>query len=177
MGSLASTSGTSATMVAKGSGHFTSVPDTTLGRSVPVRVARSLSSGHLNLSQPTGSCANAGAAANTAVARRKNVLMKSALLTDIAQHGSDVRLVPEPDITERLVHSHHDAGRLDDGVSRFALFELEIVHRLIGDRSGNGLTADVNPNMGCGGTLFHVGDLTFEVIARAKFHENVLSID
>jgi hypothetical protein len=54
---------------------------------------------------------------------------------------------------EKLVHSHHHAGRLDDGVSRFAFFELEFVHGLIGDRGGDGLTADVNPNMGCGGAL------------------------
>jgi hypothetical protein len=31
--------------------------------------------------------------------------------------------------------------------------------------------------VGCGGALFHFGDLTFEMIARAEFHENVLSID
>ena len=79
--------------------------------------------------------------------------------------------------TARLVHAHHDTRRLDDGASRFALFELEIVHRLIGDRGSDNLTADVNPNMGCGGALFHFGDLTFEMIARAEFHENVLSID
>jgi hypothetical protein len=44
------------------------LPDATLGRSVPVSVARSLSSGHLNLSQPDGSragtWAKAGIAAN-----------------------------------------------------------------------------------------------------------------
>jgi hypothetical protein len=70
---------------------------------------------------------------------------------------------------DRLVHAHHDASRLDDGVSCFALLELEIVHRLIGDRGSDGLTADVNPNMGCGGALFNFGDLTFEVIARLSF--------
>jgi hypothetical protein len=62
MGSLASANGTSATVVASGKGHAKRSPDPTFGRSVPFSVARSLSSGHLNLSQPTGSCANAGTA-------------------------------------------------------------------------------------------------------------------
>jgi len=68
--------------------------------------------------------------------------------------GSDVRLSLEkqtisPHIeTTRLVYTHHDAGRFDDGVSRFALFELKFVCRLIGDRGSDNLSADVDSNMG-----------------------------
>src|SRR5579862_5385479 len=61
-GSFASANGTSATIVPKGIGNVTLAPEAIFGRSVPLSVARSLSSGHLNLSQPTGSCANAGTA-------------------------------------------------------------------------------------------------------------------
>jgi hypothetical protein len=49
-------------VVAQGIGHATRSPDMTFGKSVPLSVARSLSSGHLNLSQPTGSCAKPGRA-------------------------------------------------------------------------------------------------------------------
>src|ERR1700722_4333402 len=62
VGSLASSKGTRATLVAHGIGHVTRSPDAILGKSVPLSVARSLSSGHLNLSQPTGSCARQGPA-------------------------------------------------------------------------------------------------------------------
>jgi hypothetical protein len=60
--SLASASGSSVTVVANGSGQLTRLPEVSFGKSVPVSVARSFSSGHLNLSQPAGSCANVGAA-------------------------------------------------------------------------------------------------------------------
>src|SRR5271170_446080 len=60
IGNLASANGTSVTVVAKGKGHAARVPDASFGKSVPLSVARSLSSGHLNLSQPTGSWARAG---------------------------------------------------------------------------------------------------------------------
>src|SRR5215472_9251783 len=60
-GSFTSVNGSSVTVVANGSGQPTRLPDASFGKSVPVRVARSLSSGHLNLSQPAGSCASAEA--------------------------------------------------------------------------------------------------------------------
>jgi hypothetical protein len=37
---------------------------------------------------------------------------------DIAECHRHVRFVPKADIAQRLVHPHHHAGRLDDGVSR-----------------------------------------------------------
>jgi hypothetical protein len=52
-----------------------------------------------------------------------------------------------PHIGKVLVYAHHHAGCLDDGVSRFALFELEFVSRLIGDRGSDNLSADVDSNM------------------------------
>src|SRR3974377_464631 len=70
---------------------------------------------------------------------------------------------------ERL-DAHHDASRFDDGVSRFALFELEFVRRLIGDRSSDNLFCDIDSNMRSGSALLHLDDLTFELIARADFH-------
>src|SRR5215469_11547346 len=72
--------------------------------------------------------------------------------------------------TIRLVHAHHHASRFDDGVSRFALCELEFVGRLIGDRGSDNLPADINSYMGSGSAPLHVDDLTFELIARAKLH-------
>src|SRR5436305_478560 len=63
---------------------------------------------------------------------------------DTDHHGRDVRFVREADIGESLVRSQHHVGRIDDGVSPFALFELELVHRPIGNRGSDGLTADVN---------------------------------
>src|SRR5579862_8330914 len=57
VGSLALSKDTRATLVAHGIGQVTRSPDVTFGKSVQLSVARSLSSGHLNLSQPTGSCA------------------------------------------------------------------------------------------------------------------------
>ena len=59
--SLASAKGVSVTIVANGSGQLARPLEASFGKSVPVSVARSLSSGHLNLSQPTRSSANAGA--------------------------------------------------------------------------------------------------------------------
>ena len=47
-----------------------------------------------------------------------------------------------------LVHPHHHAGGLDDGVSGLALFELQLVRRLIGNRSRNCLPADIDADMG-----------------------------
>src|SRR5271154_706101 len=61
IGSLASANGARATTTETGSACATLVPDATVGVS-PMSMARSLSSGHLNLSQPTGSWANAGPA-------------------------------------------------------------------------------------------------------------------
>jgi len=61
-GSFTSPNGFSVTIIANGSGHVARLPEASFGKSVPVSVARSLSSGHLNLSHPTGSCAKAGAA-------------------------------------------------------------------------------------------------------------------
>jgi len=45
---------------------------------------------------------------------------------------------------ERLVHAQHHAARFDDGVSRFAFFELESGCRLIGDRGSDNLSADID---------------------------------
>src|SRR5579864_1285083 len=73
-GNLASANGTSPTIVANGIGNVTRAPDVSFGRSVPLSVARSLSSGHLNLSQPTGSAPNAGAAIAQA-ARTMNAVL------------------------------------------------------------------------------------------------------
>ena len=57
---------------------------------------------------------------------------------------------------DRLVHAHHHARRFDDGVSRFALFELEFVRRLIGDRGSDNLSTDIDSDMGSGGALLHL---------------------
>jgi hypothetical protein len=73
--------------------------------------------------------------------------------------------------TARLVHAHHDAGRFDDGVSRFTLFEFKFVRRLNRDRGGDNLSADIDSNMGSGSALLHFNDLTFELIARADLHQ------
>src|SRR5215467_3595623 len=69
-----------------------------------------------------------------------------------------------------LVYANHQAGCLYDGVSRFALCELEFVGRLIGDRGSDNLPADINSYMGGSSALLHVDDLTLELIARAEFH-------
>ena len=86
------------------------------------------------------------------------------MVSPSACSGRNVRLslkkqTISPDLeTTRLVHAHHDASRFDDGVSRFTLFEVEIVHRLIGDRGSDNLSADIDSNMGSGSALLHLDD-------------------
>jgi len=72
-GSLASANGVSVTSVANGSGKVARPPEGSFGKSVPVSVARSLSSGYLNLSQPDGSCASA----DTALTDRVNITRRN----------------------------------------------------------------------------------------------------
>src|SRR4029077_16370087 len=72
-GNFISLNGSSVTIVANGSAHGARRPEASFGKSVPVNVARSLSSGHLNLSQPAGSCASAG----TALTHRANTMHRS----------------------------------------------------------------------------------------------------
>jgi hypothetical protein len=43
---------------------------------------------------------------------------------DIPERQGHVRFVPKADIAEKLVHSDHRAGRLDDGVSCLAFSSL-----------------------------------------------------
>src|SRR5262245_36790498 len=76
----------------------------------------------------------------------------------------------------RLVRAHHHAGRLDDGVGGLALFELELVNRVIGDGCGDDRAADVDTDMRGRCAFFHIDDLAFELIARAKFHGNPLLV-
>src|SRR5262249_48514872 len=75
IGSFTSADGSSVTVVANGSGHRTRLPEASFGRSLPVSVARSLSSGHLNLSQPAGSSAKAVVALThrASIARRGRI--------------------------------------------------------------------------------------------------------
>src|ERR1700733_2262466 len=148
VGSLASANGTSATVVAKGILNATRSPDATFGKSEPVSVARSLSSGHLNLSQPTGSWASAGAA------------IAQAMRTVIANLMARV-----------LIDRDHDVGRLDDGDGGAAHLEAELVDRFIGDRRGDDLPRrDLEADVSGRGALLHVDNFAFELIACADFH-------
>jgi hypothetical protein len=61
--------------------------------------------------------------------------------------------------------------------SRFSLFDLEFVSRLIGDRGSDNLSTYIDSNVGSGRALFHLDDLTFELIARAEFSSDIFSID
>src|SRR5262249_7879938 len=70
-------------------------------------------------------------------------------------------------MTPKLIYSHHHAACLDDGVSCLAFFELKLVWRFVGYRGSDDLSADIDANMGRSDTLFHIGDLTFELIACA----------
>src|SRR5271154_7127132 len=71
IGSLASANGFNDTTTETGSVGFRLVPDATAGVS-PVSMTFSLSSGHLNLSQPTGSCARQGVATAKATTAAMN---------------------------------------------------------------------------------------------------------
>src|SRR5215467_47084 len=70
-----------------------------------------------------------------------------------------------------LIHPHHHAGRLDDGISGFSFFKLQIVSGFVSNRCGDHLPADVNAHMCRRGTFFNVNNLAFELIAGAEFHE------
>src|SRR5262249_26519148 len=69
-----------------------------------------------------------------------------------------------------LIHAHHHAGSLDYGVSRLALFELQLVRRLIGNRSSQYLSADIDTDMGGCCALFDFDDRSLELIACTEFH-------
>jgi hypothetical protein len=69
-----------------------------------------------------------------------------------------------------LVHPHHHAGGLDDGVNGLALFELQLVRRLIGNRSSDCLAADIDADMGGCCSLLDLDNLAFELIACAEFY-------
>src|SRR5271154_1051954 len=69
IGSLASANGFNDTTTETGSVGFRIGPEATAGVS-PISMARSWSSGHLNLSQPTGSCAKHGVATARATRAR-----------------------------------------------------------------------------------------------------------
>src|SRR5215468_2452030 len=71
----------------------------------------------------------------------------------------------------KLIYPHYHATGLDDGVSCLTFFKLEFVRRLVGDRSGDNLPDDINPNMGSDCALLHLRDFAFKLIARAQFHE------
>lgn len=47
-----------------------------------------------------------------------------------------------------FVDSDHDVGSLDHGVGGLATFQLEIVHRFVGDRCGHNRSADIDAHMG-----------------------------
>src|SRR5215472_581089 len=81
-GSFASAYGMSATVTAVASDCGIWVPEAICDGLA--RSARSLSMGHLNLSQPTGSCANAGVAANNAMAIRKGLFMPFICVRSVA---------------------------------------------------------------------------------------------
>jgi len=147
-GSLASANGTSARVVAQGMGHATRSADMSFGRSVPLSVARSLSSGHLNLSQPTGSNAKAGPV-NTQATRT--------MVADLTTMPYSTR--------------DHDIGRFDDGYCRGTNLKSEIIHRFVGDRRSNDLTgSDFKADMRRRGTLLQLQYFAFDLIACANSH-------
>src|SRR5262245_32846661 len=72
--------------------------------------------------------------------------------------------------TIELIHTNHNTSRLDDGVGSFAFFQLQLVYRVIGNRCGQGLSANIDPHMGAGGALLDLDNLSLELVAGAEFH-------
>lgn len=69
----------------------------------------------------------------------------------------------------RSIHTDHDARRLDDGVCRLAFFELQFIRGFIGDRSREGLPADVDAYMGGGRAFLDVDNFAFELMRALSF--------
>src|SRR5262245_27009884 len=72
--------------------------------------------------------------------------------------------------TIELVHANHNTGRFDDGVGGLAFFELQLVYRVIGNRCGQGLSANIDTHMGAGGTFLDLNNFSLELVACAEFH-------
>lgn len=73
-----------------------------------------------------------------------------------------------------FVDSDHDVGSLDHGVGGLATFQLEIVHRFVGDRCGHNRSADIDAHMGRRLTLLHGVDGALQNISRTELHRNPL---
>jgi len=69
-----------------------------------------------------------------------------------------------------LVDAHHHVACLDDRIHRLAGGELQLVGRLVGYGSGDGLSADINPHMRSRGALLYLDDLALELVACADLH-------
>ena len=123
IGNFTSLNGSKVTIVANGSGHVARLPEASFGKSVPVNVARSLSSGHLNLSQPAGSCASAG----TALTHRANTMHRSFTARLFSS---------KPATTFRdhaLIDRDHDVGGFDNCYRCTAGLKSELFDGFIGD--------------------------------------------
>jgi hypothetical protein len=117
-GSFTSPNGFSVTIVANGSGHVARLPEASFGKSVPVSVARSLSSGHLNLSHPTGSCAKAGAALTPSADKTNIGFTGRSFWSRMILSENRVALFGD----HALIDCDHDIGCFDDRDCRTAIF-------------------------------------------------------